>query len=98
MTTIFCDWYIVGYNCVAINTVIEEDYLLFGASKKKDKKKDNKSNDKDAKEIPPPHELDFTAAEFSQLVTHGRGFRLLHRLTVILSDPTNTQKLVQCKK
>lgn len=52
----------VGYSAVAINTVIEEDFLI--SAKKKGKKKDS---GEDAKEIPPPPTITFTEKELSTL-------------------------------
>lgn len=80
----------LGYSAIAVNTIISEDFLL--SAKKKGKKKDAVD---DVKEIPPPPTISFTEQELSTMRVHGNNIKILHRLTVTLSDPTNTQKLIQ---
>ncbi|KAI9555235.1 hypothetical protein GHT06_017750 [Daphnia sinensis] len=81
----------LGYGAIAINTTIEEDVLI--TTKKKTNKKGDAVEDK--KEIPLPPKLNFTQEELDSFKVHGKNVKILHRLTVMLSDPTNTQKLVQ---
>ena len=52
----------VGYSAIAINTVIQEDFLI--AAKKKGKKKDALE---EVKEIPPPPTIPFTEQELSAM-------------------------------
>merc|ERR1712071_511659 len=80
----------LGYSAIAINTVIQEDVLI--PPKKKGKKKDVAE---EVKEIPPPPTLSFTDKELSILRAHGNNVKILQRLTVTLSDPSYTQKLIQ---
>jgi len=80
----------LGYSAIAINTVIQEDFLI--TAKKKGKKKDALE---EVKEIPPPPTIPFTEQELSAMRVHGNSVKILQRLTVTLSDPSNTQKLIR---